>query len=123
MKAPARFYALTDRPMTWTKAILLGLLLYVVAIILLGQIPSYIIYWADQNVAEIIEFTKKVPGVNDQGLNTKQILIVRDIVANAVQMNFLIAMLVAMYLWQKKKIKRTGAKDLQDVAKGYMPGK
>ena len=123
MKALDRLYKVTDREMTWTRAILLGLVIWIIAIIFLAQIPSLIIYWADQYVGEIIEFTQKLPLVNEEGLNTTQIRIIRDIVANAVQMTFLAIMLIGAYIWQEKKRKRTGGKGLQDVAKGYMPGK
>jgi hypothetical protein len=118
-----RVYRFTDKPMSWTRAIILGTIIWVVAIILLGQIPSVIIYKFDQYIAEIIDFTKKIPGVNEAGLNTIQIKMIRDIIANAVQMNFLIAMLVVAYKWQEAKRKRTGAKGLQDPVRGYMPGK
>lgn len=120
---PERVYRYTDRPMTWTRAIVYGFLIWVLAIILLGQIPSVIIYKADQYVAEIIEFSTKIPGVNDEGLNPTQIKMVRDLVANGVQMTLLVVMLAVAYFWQKAKHKRTGGKDLQDVVKGYMPGK
>ena len=118
-----RVYRYTDRPMTWTKAIILGTLIWILAIILLGQIPSVIIYKFDQYIAEIINFTKKIPRVNEAGLNTIQVKMIRDIIANAVQMNFLIAMLVVAYKWQESKRKRTGSKGLQDPVRGYMPGK
>lgn len=118
-----RIYGYTDRPMTWTRAIVLGLLIWAIAIVFLGQVPSVIIYKADQEVAAIIELSKKIPGVNEAGLNTTQIQIIRDIVANAVQMGFLTAMLVFAYYWQKFKQKRTGSKGLQDPVKGYMSGK
>ena len=118
-----RVYRFTDTPMSWTRAIILGFIIWNVAIILLGQIPSVIIYKFDQYIAEIIDFSKKIPGVNPDGLNTIQIKMIRDIVANAVQMNFLIAMLVVAYKWQESKRKRTGAKGLQDPVRGYMPGK
>ncbi len=118
-----RLYQITDRQMTWTKAIVLGTVIWLVGIVLLAQIPSLIIYKADQFVGEIIDFTTKIPGVNDAGLNTTQIRIIRDLVANGVQMGILVAMLVGAYIWQEKKRKRTGGKGLQDVAKGYMPGK
>jgi hypothetical protein len=123
MAATERLYKYTDKPMTWTRAIILGTVIWVVAIILLGQLPSVIIYWADQYVAEIIELSTRIPGVSDEGLNTTQVRIVRDIVANAAQMGALTVMLVGMYFWQKSKRKRTGARGLQDVVKGYMPGK
>jgi hypothetical protein len=118
-----RIYGYTDRPMTWTRAIVLGLIIWAIAILLLGQVPSVIIYKADQEIAAIIELSKKIPGVNEAGLNTTQIQIIRDIVANAVQMGFLTAMLVFAYYWQKFKQKRTGSKGLQDPVKGYMSGK
>jgi len=109
--------------MSWTKAILLGTLIWIVGILLLGQLPSIIIYWNDQNIASIIEFTQKIPGVGDAGLNTIQINMLRDIVANAVQMGILTVMLVAAYIWQERKRKRTGTKGHQDTVKGYMAGK
>lgn len=118
-----RVYRFTDKPMSWTRAIILGLIIWIVGIILLGQIPSVIIYKFDQYIAEIIDFSKKIPGVNEAGLNTIQVKMIRDIIANAVQMNFLIAMLVVAYKWQESKRKRTGAKGLQDPVRGYMPGK
>ena len=118
-----RVYRFTDTPMSWTRAIILGLIIWVVAIILLGQVPSVIIYKFDQYIAEIIDFTKRIPGVNEAGLNTIQVKMIRDIVANAVQINLLIAMLVVAYKWQEAKRKRTGAKGLQDPVRGYMPGK
>jgi Na+/H+ antiporter NhaC len=118
-----RIYKVTDAPMTWTRAIVLGTFLFVLATFTLGQAPSLIIYKFDQYVAEIIEFTTKIPGVNEEGLNAKQVSIVRDIVANAVQNTFLIMFLAGAYFWQKSKQKRTGAKGLTDPVKGYMPGK
>ena len=130
-----RVYKVTDAPMTWTRAILIGLLVWVLAILLLGQVPSLIIYKADQYVAEIIDVSKNVPGVGSvcaalgsgqapsEGCNPAQIAIVRDLVANGVQMGAFAAMLIGAYMWQQKKRKRVGSKGLQDVVKGYMPGK
>jgi hypothetical protein len=118
-----RVFRYTDRPMTWSRAIVLGLVIWGIAIVFLGQVPSWIIYKADQEIAAIIELSTKIPGVNKAGLNTTQIAIIRDLVANAVQMGFLTAMLVFAYYWQKTKHKRTGAKGLQDPVKGYMSGK
>jgi len=121
--------------MTWTRAILLGALIYVAAILLLGQLPSVIIYKFDQYVAEIINASKRVPGVGslchalgsglpaDEGCNPTQIAIFRDIVANTVQMGFLIGALVGTYIWQERKRKRVGGRGVQDVVKGYMSGK
>ena len=123
MAMKERIYGYTDRPMTWTRAIVLGLIIWAMAIILLGQLPSVIIYQADTKVAEIIELTKKIPGVNKEGLNTTQIAIVRDVIANAVQTGLLVGMLVFAYFWQRSKQKRTGSKGLSDPVKGYMSGK
>ena len=123
MRLPERFYKVVDAPMTWTRAILLGTAVWVYSIIFMGQIPSLIIYKFDQYVAEIIDFTKDLPLVNKDGLNTTQIRMIRDIVANGFQITALIVLLVFMYYWQKFKQKRTGAKGLEDPVKGYMPGK
>jgi len=123
MKLPDRFYRIVDAPMTWTRAILLGTAIWIFSIITMGQIPSLIIYKFDQYVAEIIDFSKKIPGVNPEGLNAKQILIIRDIVNNGVQLSALFALLAFMYFWQKAKAKRTGAKGPEDPVRGYMPGK
>jgi hypothetical protein len=118
-----RFYRFTDRPMTWTRALVVGFLIWVFAILFLGQLPSWIIYKADQDVAQLINLSKKVPGVSSEGLNTNQVAMLRDIVANSVQMGILVAMLVVAYFWQERKRKRTGGRGVQDVVKGYMPGK
>jgi hypothetical protein len=123
MALPERLYKFTDRPMSWTRAILLGFGIWVVAILILGQLPSWIIYKADQEIATLIEWSKHIPFVNKDGLNPKQIAMARDIVANGVQMTALAVMLVAAYIWQERKRKRTGGKGVQDVVKGYMPGK
>ena len=123
MKLPDRFYKIVDAPMTWTRAILLGLAVWVYSIIFMGQIPSLIIYKTDQYVAEIIEFTQDLPLVNEEGLNPQQINMIRDMVANGFQITALIALLAFMYFWQKAKQKRTGAKSIEDPVKGYMPGK
>jgi hypothetical protein len=118
-----RVFKHTDAPMSWTKAILIGFGIWIFSVIFLGQVPSVIIYKADQYVAEIIEFSKKIPFVNDAGLNTRQVLILRDLVANGVQMTTLVAMLVFAYFWQEKKRKRVGGKGVQDPVKGYLSGK
>jgi hypothetical protein len=123
MKLPGRFYEVVDAPMTWTRAILLGMAIWIFGIIFMAQIPSMIIYAFDQYVGNIIEFSKSIPGVNDNGLNAKQVLIIRDMVNNGVQLTALAALLVFMYMWQEKKRKRTGAKGPEDPVKGYMSGK
>ncbi len=123
MAASDRLYRYTDRPMSWTRAIVLGTIIWVVVILVLGQLPSIIIYKADTYVAELINLSKRIPGVSNQGLNTTQIKIVRDIVANTVQMGALVVMLLGAYIWQERKRKRTGGRGIQDVVKGYMPGK
>ena len=120
---PERVYRMTDRPLTWTTAILIGFGLWIFMIIALGQVPSVIIYKFDQYIAQIIDFSKKIPGINDNGLNTVQVKMIRDVVANSVQMGILTAILVVAYFYQEGKRKRSGAKGLQDPVRGYMPGK
>ena len=114
MSARDRFYRWVDRPMSWTRAIVGGLLLWVVVILFVGQVPSWLIYKADADVSQLIEFSKHIPGVGDAGLNTTQIRILRDIVANGVQFTFLAAILAGVYFWQKAKQRRTGKPDAGD---------
>ena len=123
MAITERIYRHSDKPMSWTRAIVLGSIIWVVAIVLLGQLPSWIIYAADQYVAQIIDFSTNVPGVNQEGLNSKQVAILRDVVANGVQMGFLTVGLVGVYIWQERKRRRTGTKGVTDTVKGYMSGK
>jgi hypothetical protein len=118
-----RVYKFTDKPMSWTRAIILGLLIWIFVILTTGQIPSYIIYFFDQKVSTIIDLSKNIPGVGDAGLNPKQIAIIRDLIANGIQMGFLVMILVVAYFWQKGKQKRLGQRGLQDPVKGYLSGK
>ncbi|MPZ69521.1 MAG: hypothetical protein GEU71_08335 [Actinobacteria bacterium] len=123
MSMKERVYRYTDKPMTWTRAVLLGLLIWVLLIIVTGQVPSYFIYWVDANVTKVIDWTTKIPGVEAEGFNPKQVQIARDVIANGLQMGGFTVMLVVAYFWQKAKQKRVGQKDLQDTVKGYMSGK
>jgi hypothetical protein len=123
MSMRERVYRRTDKPMSWARAIVLGTLIWLLLIALTGQVPSWIIYKFDQEVAALIDLSKKIPGVSEEGLNTVQLKIVRDIIANTVQMGALVVFLVAAYFWQKSKQQRLGQRGLQDPVKGYMAGK
>ncbi|MFN2389575.1 MAG: hypothetical protein ABR575_08250 [Actinomycetota bacterium] len=135
MAVRERVYRYTDAPMTWTRAIVLGTIIWIVLIALLGQGPSIIIYKFDQYIATLITWSENIPGLGKVcatlggapnpggGCNTAQIKIFRDLVANGFQMTLLVVMLIGAYIWQERKRKRTGSKGLQDVVKGYMPGK
>jgi hypothetical protein len=123
MSMRERVYRYTDKEMSWTRAIIVGSIIWILLILLTGQLPSWIIYKFDAAPDTIIELSKKVPGVSEEGLNSTQIKIVRDLVANAVQMGFFTMFLVAAYFWQKKKQKRLGLRGPQDTVKGYLSGK
>jgi hypothetical protein len=118
-----RVYRITDRPMSWTRAILLGFAIWIFLIIAVGQIPSYTIYFFDREVAAIIDFSTNIPGVNPEGLNPKQIQIIRDLIANGIQMTAFALFLFFCYWWQESKRKRLGTKGLQDPVRGYLSGK
>lgn len=119
MRARERFFNWVDRPMSWTRAIVGGFLLWVIAILLLGQVPSWLIYTADAKVATLIEFSKHIPFVSKQGLNPTQIRILRDIVANAVQFTLLAAILFSIYRWQKAKQRRLGRPDAAERGRSF----
>lgn len=114
MRARDRFFKWVDRPLSWTRAIVGGLLLWVTIIIFVGQIPSWLIYQADAKVSTLIAISKHIPFVGDAGLNPMQLRILRDIVANGVQFTFLGIILFSVYRWQKAKQRRLGRPDRTD---------
>ena len=91
-----------DQKLTWTTAILLGGWLIAITIILIGEVPSRILYWFDQTHAEFSEkysFLRWQEG--DLGGNPGY-QVVADIVANTVQGIFFMAIAAGAYFWGEK---------------------
>jgi hypothetical protein len=88
--------------LTWASAVLLGAWLVAITIVLIGDIPSRILYWFDEVHAPLAEkfhflgFWEKDLGGNP-GYQ-----VVADIVANTVQGMFFVAIAAGAYFWGEK---------------------
>ena len=91
-----------NRKLTWTTAVLLGSWLTAVTVVLIGDVPSRILYWFDEVHAPLAErFSFLQWWENDLGGNPGY-QVVADIVANTVQGMFFIAICAGAYFWGEK---------------------
>jgi hypothetical protein len=91
-----------NRQLTWTTAVLLGSWLTAVTVVLIGDVPSRILYWFDEVHAPLAErFAFLRWWENDLGGNPGY-QVVADIVANTVQGTFFIAICAGAYFWGEK---------------------
>jgi hypothetical protein len=92
----------SEKKLTWTKAVILGAWLIAITIILIGDVPSRILYWFDANHSPLAErfhflgFMEKDLGGNP-GYQ-----VVADIVANTAQGVFFIIICAGTYFWGEK---------------------
>jgi hypothetical protein len=92
----------SKRKLTWSTAVLLGGWLIAITIVLIGEVPSRILYWFDQAHSPLAErfaflrFWEKDLGGNP-GYQ-----VVADIVANTVQGMFFIAIVAGAYFWGER---------------------
>lgn len=89
--------------LTWTTATILGGYLLMVTIILIGDVPSRLLYWFDQTHAPLAAkfgFLKWWENPNFGGNVAYQV--VADIVANSVQGIFFVIICVAAYFWGER---------------------
>lgn len=91
-----------DEKLTWTKAVLLGSWLLAISIVLIGDVPSRILYWFDSTHAlfsaklHFMQFQEK-PIANNPGYQ-----LIADIVANSVQGVFFVIIAAATYFWGER---------------------
>lgn len=95
----------TDRSATWTSAILLGLLLTTIGLLAIGDIPSRILYWFDANHEAIAGRIPIEPLA--ELMASKNYFLIRDIVANTIQVAFFVILVAAVYFWGERH-KREG---------------
>jgi RsiW-degrading membrane proteinase PrsW (M82 family) len=99
---PLIFVVRSNKKLTWTTAILLGSWLVAITVVLLGDVPSRILYWFDAQHAPLAErFTFLQFWESDIGGNPGYQL-VADIVANTVQGIFFVIIAAAAYFWGEK---------------------
>lgn len=92
----------SDKKLTWTTAILLGSWLTAIAVILLGDVPSRLLYYFDEQhsaLSERFSFLQWWEG--DVGGNPGYQL-VADVVANSVQGMFFVMLAAGAYFWGEK---------------------
>ena len=91
-----------NRQLTWTTAVLLGSWLMAVTVVLIGDVPSRILYWFDEVHAPLAErFSFLQWWENDLGGNPGY-QVVADIVANTAQGIFFVAICAGVYFWGEK---------------------
>jgi hypothetical protein len=91
-----------DRKLTWTSAILLGSWLIAITIVLIGEVPSRVLYWFDRVHAPLAEqFTFLGFWEKDLGGNPGY-QVVADIVANSVQGLFFVLIAAGAYFWGER---------------------
>ena len=99
---PLRLVLKSNRKLTWTTAILLGSWLIAITIVLIGEVPSRILYWFDAThagLAERFSFLRWWEG--DVGGNPGY-QAVADIVANTAQGLFFVLIAAGAYFWGER---------------------
>ena len=87
---------------TWAGAIIIGSWLTAVTVVLIGDVPSRLLYWFDQVHAPLAErFSWLAWWENDFGGNPGY-QVVADIVANTVQGIFFVAICAGAYFWGER---------------------
>jgi hypothetical protein len=88
--------------MTWTQAVIVGSWLLAISIILIGEVPSRILYWFDSTHAlfsaklHFMQWQEKPLGGNP-GYQ-----LIADIVANTVQGIFFVIIAAGAYFWGER---------------------
>ena len=106
MAAPLIPILRSDRKLTWASAVLLGTLLTAVAIMLIGEVPSRILYWFDKSHASLAERYAFLRWWEDDVGGNPGYQVVADIVANTVQGTFFIALAAGAYFWGERHRKQ-----------------
>ena len=102
LAAPGIFVWRSKRRLTWASAIIVGSWLVAVTVVLLGDVPSRILYWFDEVHAPLAErFSWLAWWENELGGNPGY-QVVADIVANTVQGIFFVAICAGAYFWGER---------------------
>lgn len=92
----------SDQKLTWTSAVLLGSWLVAITVVLIGDVPSRLLYWFDEVHAPLAEkFSWLRWWENDLGGNPGY-QVVADIVANTIQGMFFVAIVAGAYFWGER---------------------
>ncbi len=99
---PLIFVVRSNKKLTWTTAILLGSWLVAITVVLIGDVPSRILYWFDEQHAPLAErFPILQFWEGDLGGNPGY-QVVADIVANTIQGIFFVLICAGTYFWGER---------------------
>lgn len=96
-----------ERRLTWTTAVLLGSWLTAITVVLIGDVPSRILYWFDEVHAPLAERFAFLRWWEDDFGGNPGYQVIGDIVANTVQGTFFVIICAAAYFWGERH-KREG---------------
>jgi hypothetical protein len=103
---PLALVVRSNRKLTWTTAVLLGAWLTAITVVLIGDVPSRILYWFDEQHAPLAErFTFLRFWEEDLGGNPGY-QVIADIVANTVQGIFFVLIAAGAYFWGERHRKQ-----------------
>ena len=93
-----------DEKLTWTRAVLLGAWLFAITIVLIGDVPSRILYYFDSTHAQLSESFPLLGKVMERQLlgTIPGYQVVADIIANTAQGMFVLIIAASAYFWGEK---------------------
>lgn len=91
-----------ERKLTWTTAVLLGSWLLAISLILIGDVPSRLLYWFDSNHAMLAERFPFLEWWERPFGGNPGYQVIADIVANTVQGIFFVIITAAAYFWGER---------------------
>lgn len=112
---------MSDQPreMTWTRAVILGLLVAATLLIFLAFIPSIFTYWWGGQVQNVIDLVKRVTGREIQPYTTVRL---RDAISMGYQTTVFAAAIFVTYRVMERRRRRLGLRGAEGI-QGYLPGK
>jgi hypothetical protein len=93
-----------DEKLTWAKAILVGSWLLAISLVLIGDVPSRLLYWFDRSHEDLSAAIPLLGKIMERPLlgTIPGYQVVADIVANSVQGIFFVALAAGAYFWGEK---------------------
>ncbi len=96
LAVPLIWVVRSERRLTWTGAIILGTVIGAIGILLIGELPSRMLYWFDANADQLAER----PGLGF--LAGDQYIRIRDILVNSIQGTLFVVMIALTYFWGER---------------------
>ena len=88
--------------LTWTQAVVVGAWLLAISIVLIGDVPSRILYWFDSTHALVSAKLKFMQWQEKPFGGNPGYQLIADIVANTVQGIFFVLIAAGAYFWGER---------------------